>query len=102
MAAKLENGTIQVFDCNTFTVNGKKVNIPSYALKAGDVVEVREKSKQLPVVIAAVEAQTRDVPSYVEVDNKKLTAKFTFVPKFDDVPYPCMMEPNMVIEFYSR
>ena len=84
------------------TVNGKKVNIPSYALKAGDVVEVREKSKQLPVVIAAVEAQTRDVPSYVEVDNKKLTAKFTFVPKFDDVPYPCMMEPNMVIEFYSR
>jgi len=84
------------------TVNGKKVNIPSYILRAGDVIEVREKSKQMAMVLAAVESQTRDVPSYVEVDNKKLTAKYTFIPKFDDVPYPCMMEPNLVIEFYSR
>lgn len=83
-------------------VNGKKVNIPSYMLKAGDVVEIREKSKQLPIVIAAVESAERDVPEYVEVDNKKLTAKYSFVPKFDDVPYACQMEPNLVIEFYSR
>lgn len=84
------------------TVNGKKVNIPSYMVKAGDVIEVREKSKQLPIVIAAVEAAGRDVPSYIEVDNKKLSAKYSFVPKFDDVPYAGIMEPNLVIEFYSR
>ena len=84
------------------TVNGKKVNIPSYMLKAGDVIEIREKSKQLPMVIAALESASRDVPSYVEVDSKKCTAKFAFVPKFDDIPYASLMEPNMVIEFYSR
>jgi small subunit ribosomal protein S4 len=84
------------------TVNGKKVNIPSYIVKAGDVIEVREKSKNLGVVLAAVQSQTRDFPSYLEVDAGKLTSKFTFVPKFEDVPYPCMMEPNLVIEFYSR
>ena len=84
------------------TVNGKKVNIPSYMLKAGDVIEIREKSKQLPMVITALESASRDVPSYVEVDSKKCTAKFAFVPKFDDIPYASLMEPNMVIEFYSR
>ncbi len=83
-------------------VNGKKVNIPSYMLKAGDVVEVIEKSKQIPMVLAAVESGNRDVPAYIEVDNKKLTAKYAFVPKFEDVPYAAVMEPNLVIEFYSR
>lgn len=83
-------------------VNGKKVNIPSYMAKAGDVIEVREKSKQLPIVIAAVESTSRDVPGYLEVDSKKLVAKYTFVPKFDDVPYGAVMEPNLVIEYYSR
>lgn len=84
------------------TVNGKKVNIPSYVVRAGDVVEVREKSKQLPIVIAAVESGNRDIPGYLEVDSKKLVSKYSFVPKFDDVPYPAIMEPNLVIEFYSR
>ncbi len=84
------------------TVNGKKVNIPSYMVKVGDVIEVREKSKSMAVVIAALESQTRDTPSYLEVDTKKMSAKYTFVPKFDDVPYAALMEPNMVIEFYSR
>ncbi|MBS4773569.1 MAG: 30S ribosomal protein S4 [Proteobacteria bacterium] len=83
-------------------VNGKKVNIPSYMVKAGDVIEVREKSKQLPIVIAAMESAGRDIPSYLEVDTKKFSAKYSFVPKFDDVPYASIMEPNMVIEFYSR
>ena len=83
-------------------VNGKRVNIPSYLLKVGDVVEVREKSKQLPMVIAAVESTTRDVPGYFEVDSKKLTSKYSYVPKFEDVPYASLMEPNLVIEFYSR
>ena len=84
------------------TVNGKRVNIPSYMVKVGDVIEVREKSKQLPMVIAAVESTNREQPAYLEVDNKKLSAKFTFVPKYDDVPYAAVMEPNLVIEFYSR
>lgn len=84
------------------TVNGKKVNIPSYMVKVGDVVEVREKSKQLPIVIAAVESSIRDVPGYVEVDSKKLVAKYTFIPKFEDVPYGSVQEPNLVIEYYSR
>ena len=83
-------------------VNGKKVNIPSYSLKAGDVIEVREKSKNLAIVMSAIQSQTRDFPSYMEVDAAKLTAKYTFVPKFDDVPYAAQMEPNLVIEFYSR
>ena len=84
------------------TVNGKKVNIPSYMLKAGDVIEVRAKSKQLPIVISALESTSRDVPSYVELDAKKASAKYAFVPKFEDVPYASVMEPNLVIEFYSR
>ena len=83
-------------------VNGKKVNIPSYMLKAGDVIEVREKSKQLPIVISALESTSRDVPAYVELDAKKAVAKYAFVPKLDDVPYASVMQPNMVIEFYSR
>ncbi len=84
------------------TVNGKKVNIPSYLVKPGDVIEVREKSKQLPMVIAAIESGSRDFPGYLEVDSKKLIAKYSFVPKFDDVPYVSIMEPNLVIEYYSR
>ena len=84
------------------TVNGKKVNIPSYMVKVGDVIEVREKSKQLPIVIAAVENTNRELPGYLEVDGKKLTAKYTFSPKLEDVAYGCVMEPNLVIEYYSR
>ncbi len=84
------------------TVNGKKVNIPSYMVKAGDVIEVRERSKQLGTVLAAIESTSRDFPGYLEVDPKKLTAKYSFVPKFEDVPYATLMEPNLVIEFYSR
>lgn len=84
------------------TVNGKKVNIPSYVVKAGDVIEVIEKAKQLPIVIAAMESASRDIPGYLEVDTKKMVSKYTFVPKFDDVPYASVMEPNLVIEFYSR
>ena len=84
------------------TVNGKKVNIPSYMLKVGDVVEVREKSKSMAMVVASVESQARETPDYIEVDTKKLTAKYNYVPKFVDIPYAALMEPNLVIEFYSR
>ena len=71
-------------------------------VKVGDVIEVREKSKSMAMVVAALESQTRETPAYLEVDNKKMSAKYTFVPKYDDVPYAALMEPNLVIEFYSR
>ena len=92
----------QFVNHNHVLVNGKKVNIPSYMVKVGDVIEVREKSKQNPLVVASLESTNRDFPGYLEVDAKKMTAKLTFVPKFADVPYACEMEPNLVIEYYSR
>ena len=92
----------QFVNHNHVLVNGKKVNIPSYMVKVGDVIEVSEKSKQNPLVVASMEATNRDFPGYLEVDAKKMTAKLTFVPKFADVPYACEMEPNLVIEYYSR
>lgn len=83
-------------------VNGRRVNIPSYLVKDGDTIEVREKSKQLPLVLAAAESPERDVPDYLEVDYTKMRGKFVRGPKLADVPYPVQMEPNLVIEYYSR
>ncbi len=83
-------------------VNGKKVNIPSYRCKVGDVIEVRERSKQLGLVLESVDLAERDVPEYVETDHTKMTARYVRQPAFSDVPYPVMMEPNLVVEFYSR
>jgi small subunit ribosomal protein S4 len=83
-------------------VNGKRVNIGSYQLKEGDVVEVREKARDLVMVLAAVQSGERDVPEYIEADHKKMSAKFVRVPALGDVPYPVSMEPHLVTEFYSR
>jgi len=83
-------------------VNGRRVNIPSYRCRPGDVVEVKEKSKQLALVLEAAQSAERDVPDYIEVDHNKMTAKFVRQPLLSDVPYPVQMEPNLVVEFYSR
>lgn len=83
-------------------VNGKRVNIPSYQVKVGDKIEVRERSKQLTVLLEATQLAERDVPDYVEVDHNKMVATFARVPGLSDVPYPVQMEPNLVVEFYSR
>ena len=83
-------------------VNGKKVNIPSYRVKEGDVISVRDKSKQLAIVLEAVQLPERDVPDYMEVDHSKLTATFVRAPSLADVPYPVVMEPNLVVEFYAK
>jgi small subunit ribosomal protein S4 len=83
-------------------VNGKKVNIASYRCKIDDVIEVREKSKQLGLVLEAVGLAERDVPDYIEVDHTKMTARFVRLPALADVPYPVQMEPNQVVEYYSR
>ena len=83
-------------------VNGKRVNIASYRVKEGDVVEVRAKSKQLAIVLEAVALTERDVPDYIEVDHSKMTATFVRTPALGDVPYPVQMEPNLVVEFYAK
>lgn len=84
------------------TVNGVKTNIPSYRCKPGDVIEIREKSKQLAFVLEAKDLAERDVPEYVEVDHNKMVATYVRIPQHADVPYPVIMEPNLVVEFYSR
>jgi len=83
-------------------VNGKRVNIPSYSVKPGDKVEIRERSRQLGIVLEAAQLAERDVPEYIEVDHGKGTATYVRVPALADVPYPVQMEPNLVVEFYSR
>ncbi len=83
-------------------VNGLRVNIPSYMVKVGDVVEVKDKSKQLALVLEATGLAERDVPDYIEVDHSKMTAKLARVPGLNDVPYPVHMEPHLVVEYYSR
>ncbi|MXN63752.1 30S ribosomal protein S4 [Stappia sp. GBMRC 2046] len=83
-------------------VNGQRVNIPSYRCKPGDVIEVKEKSRQMALVLEATQLAERDVPDYIDADHNKMTATFNRVPQFSDVPYPVQMEPNLVIEFYSR
>jgi small subunit ribosomal protein S4 len=85
------------------TVNGQRVNIPSYRVKEGDVIEVREKSKQMAAVLEAVQLAERDVPDYIDADHSKMTATFVRTPGgLGDVPYAVMMEPNLVIEFYAQ
>jgi small subunit ribosomal protein S4 len=83
-------------------VNGRRVNIPSYRVKAGDVIEVKEASRQMPLVIEASGLAEREVPDYIEVDHGKMTAKFVRIPALNEVPYPVMMEPHLVVEYYSR
>jgi small subunit ribosomal protein S4 len=83
-------------------VNGRRVNIPSYRCREGDVVEVKDKAKDAGVVLEAAQSGERQVPEYLDVDHSKMTAKLTRIPTLSDVPYPVIMEPNLVIEFYSR
>ena len=84
------------------TVNGKRVNIPSYQVKDEDVVQIKAKSRELPLVLDAIELPERDLPDYIEVSLKDMSARFLRGPKLADVPYPVQMEPNLVVEFYSR
>jgi small subunit ribosomal protein S4 len=84
------------------TVNGKRVTIPSYRVKVGDAVALKEKAKGLAIALEATQSTERDVPDYLEVDHSKMTAKMLRVPGLAEVPYPVQMEPHLVIEFYSR
>ncbi|MEZ5844645.1 MAG: 30S ribosomal protein S4 [Hyphomicrobiaceae bacterium] len=84
------------------SVNGRRVNIASFRCRVGDVVEVREKARQMVLVLEATKSAERDVPDYLEVDHGKFTAKLVRVPSLSEVPFPVQMEPNLVVEFYSR
>jgi small subunit ribosomal protein S4 len=82
-------------------VNGKRVNIPSYRVKVGDTVQVRERSRNMALVLEALQLAERDTPDYLEVDAKAMTAKYIRMPELAEVPYPVKMEPNLVVEFYA-
>ena len=84
------------------TVNGQRVNIASYRVKEGDVVAVRDKSRQMVALLEAVALAERDVPDYIEADHSKMTATFVRTPGLGDVPYPVVMEPNLVVEYYAK
>ena len=83
-------------------VNGKRVNIPSYSVSDGDEISIRDKSKEINLIVEAVSSQEREIPEYLEVDVKELKGRFLRTPLIHDVPYPVTMEPNLVIEYYSR
>ena len=83
-------------------VNGKRVNIASYLLKESDVVEVKDKSRELALVVESQKSQEREIPGYISVDEKKCSTTFVRVPQFAEVPYATQMDPKLVIEYYSR
>ncbi len=83
-------------------VNGKKVDIPSYRVRVNDVIEIKEKSRQMTLVLEGIKSSERDVPDYIDADHNKMSAKFLRIPALSDVPFPVQMEPNLVVEFYSR
>ena len=83
-------------------VNGKRVNIPSYLVKPGDVIEVKDKSKEMLMVLESIQSPERDVPEYLDMDAKAVKATFVRVPTLAEIPYPVKMEPHLVVEYYSR
>ncbi|MDY0242867.1 MAG: 30S ribosomal protein S4 [Rhodospirillaceae bacterium] len=92
----------QIVNHGHVTVNGRRVNIASYQVRDGDVVGLREKSRDMALVLEAAQSPERDIPDYLSVDHKEMKGTFVRAPKLADVPYPVQMEPNLVIEFYSR
>ena len=92
----------QLINHGHIKVNGKKVNIPSYLVKAEDTIEIKDKSKDIVAIVGALMSKEREVPDYIQMDEKNKKATLIRIPKFSEVPYPVIMEPNLVIEYYSR
>jgi small subunit ribosomal protein S4 len=92
----------QIINHGHIKVNGKKVNIPSFLVTEKDIIEIKDKSKDLIVIAGSIVNKERDIPEYIQSDEKNKTAKLIRVPKFSEVPYPSIMEPNLVVEYYSR
>ena len=92
----------QLINHGHIKVNGKKVNIPSFLVKADDSIEVKSKSKDLAIILGSIVSKEREIPDYIQMDEKNQKAKLIRVPKFSEIPYPTLMEPKLVIEYYSR
>ena len=92
----------QLINHGHIRVNGKKVNISSYLVSEKDTISVRDKSKELTIIIGSLVSKEREIPEYIQMDEKNKTAKLIRIPKFSEVPYPFIMEPNLVVEYYSR
>tara|TARA_B100000401_G_scaffold260803_1_gene177455 strand:- start:360 stop:980 length:621 start_codon:yes stop_codon:yes gene_type:complete len=83
-------------------VNGQRVNIPSFSVSDGDEISIKDKSKEINLIVESISSQEREIPEYLEVDVKEFKGRFLRAPLIHDVPYPVTMEPNLVIEYYSR
>lgn len=83
-------------------VDGKPVTVASYRCVPGQTIELREKARTTPQTIASVQSLTRQVPEYLSFDPSAFKGSFVRLPVLDDVPYPVQMNPNLVVEFYSR
>ena len=92
----------QIINHGHIRVNGRKVNIPSYLINEKDTIEVRDKSKEMTMIVGSLVNKEREIPDYIQMDEKNKKVKLIRVPKFSEVPYPTIMEPNLVIEYYSR
>ena len=92
----------QLINHGHIQVNGKKVNISSYSVRPEDTIEIKNKSKEMTVIAGALITKEREVPDYIQMDEKNKIAKLIRIPKFFEVPYPTIMEPNLVVEYYSR
>ena len=92
----------QIINHGHIKVNGKKVNIPSCLISDKDTIELKDKSKELTMIVGSIVSKERDIPEYIQMDEKNKIAKLIRVPKFSEVPYPTIMEPNLVVEYYSR
>ena len=92
----------QLINHGHFKVNKKKVNISSYRVKEEDIIEIKEKSKSLNIIEGSLGNKDREVPEYIQLDSKNKVTKLVRIPKFSEIPYPTVMEPKLVIEYYSR
>ena len=92
----------QLINHGHIRVNGRKVNIPSYLINEKDTIEVRDRSKEMTMIVGSLVNKEREIPDYIQMDGKNKKVKLIRVPKFSEVPYPTIMEPNLVIEYYSR
>ena len=92
----------QLINHGYLRVNKKKVNVSSYRVREDDLIEIKEKSKSLTIIEGTLVSKERDVPEYIQLDSKNKTTKLVRVPKFSEIPYPTVMEPKLVIEYYSR
>jgi small subunit ribosomal protein S4 len=92
----------QIVNHGHVLVNGRRLNIPSYQMKDGDTIELKQRAKEMALVLEATQSSERDVPDYIEIDHERMHGRFVRAPKLADVPFPVTMEPNLVVEYYSR